>query len=145
MTKAPTVKLSSGFEMPTLALGTYTSLGGEAERSVRDAIDAGYRHIDTAFVYQNEDEVGRAVQSKIDEGVIKRSDIFITTKLWNTFHLPSRVEDACRKSLQNLGVDYIDLYLMHWPIGFEFLGEKELFPKKENGQFKTRYIHICKV
>lgn len=135
---APTATLNDGHKIPMIALGTWAALGGESERAVKDAIDAGYRHIDTAFLYANEVEVGNAVRAKIDEGVIKREDIFITTKLWNTFHEPSRVEGACRASLRNLGLDYVDLYLLHWPVAFEYIGEKEFWPAHPNGDFKTR-------
>ena len=83
------------------------------------AIDAGYRHLDCAWVYGNEDEVGAGVRQKIEQGVIKREDIFITSKLWNIFHQPKDVERAFQMSLDELGLDYIDLYLMHFPMGFK--------------------------
>ncbi|XP_004535792.1 aldose reductase [Ceratitis capitata] len=114
---APTIKLSNGQHIPSIGLGTWRSRESDAERAVKDAIDLGYRHIDTAFVYENEDEVGRAVNAKIAEGKITRQDIFIVTKLAGIHHDPQLVEYACRKSLTNLNLDYIDLYLMHFPVG----------------------------
>jgi aldehyde reductase len=83
---------------------------------VKDAIDAGYRHIDSAFAYGNEAEVGAAVRDKIAEGVVEREDMFIVTKLWNTFHRPDLVEPSLRESLKNFGLDYVDLYLIHMPM-----------------------------
>lgn len=76
---APTVRLSSGYDIPVVGLGTFAA--GNTEQAVKDAIDCGYRHIDTAFLYENEFNVGRAINSKIDEGIIKREDMFITTKV----------------------------------------------------------------
>ncbi|XP_053963077.1 aldo-keto reductase family 1 member B1 [Anastrepha ludens] len=116
-TFAPKIKLSNGQEMPSIGLGTWRSRESDAELAVKDAIDLGYRHVDTAFVYENEDEVGRAINAKISEGIIKREDIFVVTKLGGIHHEPHLVEHACRKSLSSLGLDYIDLYLMHFPVG----------------------------
>jgi glycerol 2-dehydrogenase (NADP+) len=82
--------------------------------AVIHAIKAGYRHIDCAFCYQNEDEVGAALQEVIKKGVVKREELFVTSKLWCTFH--TRVEEALRKSLESLGCGYVDLYLVHWPV-----------------------------
>lgn len=76
----------------------------------------GYRHIDTAFCYQNEHEVGQGIKEALASGKVKREDLFVTTKLWCSYH--TRVEEALDASLKNLGLDYIDLYLMHWPVAF---------------------------
>uniref|UniRef100_A0A0K8TRW6 Putative aldo/keto reductase family n=1 Tax=Tabanus bromius TaxID=304241 RepID=A0A0K8TRW6_TABBR len=132
--KVPIIKLNDGTKMPGFGLGTYTSLAGDCERAVGDAIDAGYRHFDTAYFYENEAEVGKAVKNKIKEGVITREDVFIVTKLWCHFHDPERVEDACRKSLKNFGLDYVDLYLMHWPYGYEYEGDNVMFPTNASGE-----------
>ncbi|KAJ6643073.1 1,5-anhydro-D-fructose reductase [Pseudolycoriella hygida] len=114
----PTVRLSNGYYIPAIGLGTSRALEKDCERAVKDAIDAGYRHIDSAFAYKNEKGVGNGVRAKIDEGVIKREDIFITTKLWNTFHDPELVPRAFQKSFDNLNLTYIDLYLLHWPMAY---------------------------
>ncbi|XP_039448503.1 1,5-anhydro-D-fructose reductase-like [Culex pipiens pallens] len=119
---APTVTLNNGQKMPVLGLGTWLSREGEAVSAVKAAIDAGYRHIDTAYLYANEQEVGQAIREKIAEGVIKREDVFVTTKLWNTYHEPRHVEEAFNRSLANLDIGYIDLYLMHWPTSSKFIG-----------------------
>ena len=96
---------------------------------MKDAIDAGYRHIDCAYIYENEEEVGEAINSKIAEGVVKREDMFVTSKLWNTFHDPKEVRGAIEISLKRLNLDYLDLYLIHWPMGYA--KEDESF--KNNG------------
>lgn len=105
--------LNTGAEIPALGLGTWQSAPGEVKNAVAHAISAGYKHIDCAFCYQNEEEVGEGLAEAFKSGV-KREDLFITTKLWCTFH--TRVEEGLELSLKALGLDYVDLYLVHWPI-----------------------------
>lgn len=110
--------LNDGNKIPALGLGTWKSQAGDAYQAVKEALRLGYRHIDAAWIYQNEAEVGQGLHEAIAEGFVKRQDVFVTSKLWNSFHDPKDVEHGCRESLDALGLDYIDLYLMHWPVAF---------------------------
>lgn len=92
-------------------------------QAIKDAIDIGYRHIDCAMLYGNEKEIGYAIKQKIEDGTVKREELFIVTKLWNTFHEKEKVIPTCKKSLENFGLDYLDLYLIHWPVAQKTLGE----------------------
>jgi diketogulonate reductase-like aldo/keto reductase len=112
--KTSKVKLSNGVEMPWLGLGVFRSKEGpEVETAVKVALEQGYRSIDTAAVYQNEKGVGRAI---VESGV-PRKEIFLTTKVWNSDQGYQSTFRAFEKSLEKLGTDYIDLYLIHWPKG----------------------------
>lgn len=126
---------SNGIKVPLLGLGTWKSKPGEVKNAIKTAIDAGYRHFDGAFSYENEKEVGNAYHEKIADGTVKREDLFITTKLWATYHRPERVEYGLRLSLKALQLDYVDLYLIHTPMGIQYKGDDVLFPNGENGEF----------
>ncbi|GBM33253.1 Aldo-keto reductase family 1 member B10 [Araneus ventricosus] len=132
MTKVPNVKLSDGNEMPIIGLGTYKSKPVEVLDAVKVAIDIGYRHFDCALTYQNENEVGQAIKEKIADGTVKREDIFVTSKLWSTYHRRAKVLECCNLSLKALGLDYLDLYLVHWPISYK--EGSELYPVNEKGE-----------
>ncbi|XP_016530370.1 aldo-keto reductase family 1 member A1-A isoform X2 [Poecilia formosa] len=114
------VTLSSGQRMPLVGLGTWKSAPGQVKQAVLAALDGGYRHIDCAAVYGNEQEVGDALALRVGPGkALRRDEVFVTSKLWNTKHDPKDVEEACRSSLTHLGLSYLDLYLMHWPMAFK--------------------------
>jgi diketogulonate reductase-like aldo/keto reductase len=114
--------------------------GNLAGKAVKEAIEVGYRHIDCAAVYGNEKEVGAALKECIDAGLVTRGDLFVTSKLWNTDH--RRVEEACRRTLSDLGLEYLDLYLVHFPLAFEGKpgGEAPGYELDETGKAK-----MCKV
>ncbi|GAA2228792.1 aldo/keto reductase [Herbiconiux moechotypicola] len=109
----PTLLLNNGVEIPQEGFGVFRVDPHETARVVRDAIEVGYRHIDTASIYGNEQGVGQAIAEVITSGVAARDELFITTKLWNSDQ--ADVEAAFAASLERLGLDYVDLYLIHWP------------------------------
>ncbi|KAL6761312.1 low CO2-induced aldose reductase [Haematococcus lacustris] len=108
-------QLNTGHRIPVVGLGTWKAAKGEVHAAVVTALKAGYRHIDCAAVYGNEHEVGAAFHEVFQEGHLGREEVFVTSKLWNTEHAPSRVEAACRKTLSDLQLSQLDLYLIHWP------------------------------
>ncbi|KAJ3643659.1 hypothetical protein Zmor_026358 [Zophobas morio] len=113
--------LPSGQKMPALGIGTLeTNSEEEVEAAINVALELGYRHIDTAFVYQNEKPIGKVINQWISSGKLKREDLFITTKLPLVGVHPDRVEMFMKKSLENLQLDYVDLYLIHFPVGFKY-------------------------
>lgn len=112
--RVPVTTLNDGYDFPLLGLGTYKLQGDEVETVVRTAIELGYRHIDTAKIYDNEVEVGKAINAAIAAGDVTREELFITTKLWNDDQ--SRAAEAYQESLKRLDLEFIDLYLVHWPV-----------------------------
>ncbi len=109
------VKLNNGVEMPIVGLGTFRSKNEDVYKAVLDAFEAGYRHIDTAMIYGNEEAIGKAIK----DSKIPREELFITTKLWNSDQGYEKTKAAFNLSLKNLGLDYVDLYLIHWFKGYE--------------------------
>ncbi|XP_025085898.1 1,5-anhydro-D-fructose reductase-like [Pomacea canaliculata] len=130
----PTLKLFSGRAIPAVGLGTYAPRENEEDviQAVKTAVRCGYRHIDCAAIYRNERAVGHALKELFVEGIIQREDIFVTSKLWNTCHQPDLVQPSLKKTLEDLGLKYLDLYLMHWPLGYKEGGD--FLPVDENGK-----------
>lgn len=113
------LKFSNGDILPSIGLGTWLSRPNEVYNAVIEAIKCGYRHIDCAYIYGNEKEIGDALQFAFSKGLVTREEIFVTSKLWNSDHTAQRVLPAIEKTLADLHLDYVDLYLMHWPIAFK--------------------------
>jgi D-xylose reductase len=114
--------------MPQVGLGLWKIPKDVCPQVVYDAICTGYRCLDGACDYGNEKEVGLGIKRAIDEGIVKREDLFVVSKLWNTFHRPEHVEEGCRKTLSDLGLDYLDLYLIHFPIAMPYVPIDFLYP-----------------
>ena len=130
---APCVQLNNGQKMPLLGLGCWQAPADEVAAAVEAALLAGYRHVDTAYNYLNEDGVGRGIKRAIATGKVKRSDIFVVTKLPSIAMQAGKVEKYLRKSLKALDLDYVDLYLVHGPVGVVERSDTDVFPT-ENGK-----------
>ena len=147
MTFVESIKLNDGRHLPMVGLGTFRVLiwgfrvlkwvnyhswifflqavdEESVYTAVKTAVQAGYRHFDCAWLYKNEAIIGRALKDCIAEsnGSLRREDVFLVSKVWNTFHSEAQVEVALNETLRDLQVDYIDLYLIHWPMGFKVRG-----------------------
>lgn len=105
--------------MPVLGLGTFGIARDQCYDIIRSAIRLGYRHFDCAPIYGNQKEIGKAINGAIDEGEVTREELWITSKLWNDQHRYNDVEPACEQTLEELGLEYLDLYMIHWPVAYE--------------------------
>jgi len=141
------ITLSSGTTVPQIGFGTWQAKPKEVEIAVESAVRNGYRHLDLAHIYENQHEVGAALR-KVIPSVVKREDLFITSKLWNSSHQPAEVEKELDISLKEIGVDYLDLYLIHWPAAF--VPGKGLYPPHPSGKHtveldtQTSYVDTWK-
>ena len=114
-----TLKFRNNDEMPILGLGTFRSDPNEVYNAVLSAIKIGYRHIDCAAAYGNEKEVGNAIAEAIKQDLVTREDLWVTSKLWNSSHGEENVVPALNQTLEDLQLDYLDLYLVHWPVALK--------------------------
>ncbi|NVB38844.1 aldo/keto reductase [Pseudenhygromyxa sp. WMMC2535] len=126
--------------MPAFGLGTWKSKPKEVSAAVEAAVRMGYRHIDCAAIYANEDEVGEGLRRCFEDGVVRREDLWITSKLWNDCHGRDEVVPALRGSLERLGLDYLDLYLIHWPVAHR---HGVLYPKTHDDQIPLATLPLA--
>ena len=115
-------------EMPAVGLGIWKIDRPDTAQAVCDAIEVGYRHIDSASDYGNEVECGEGIAAAIDKGLCTREDLWVTSKLWNTNHRREHVRPACERTLSDLGLDYLDLYLIHFPIALKYVDPDVRYP-----------------
>uniref|UniRef100_A0A452EXE1 NADP-dependent oxidoreductase domain-containing protein n=2 Tax=Capra hircus TaxID=9925 RepID=A0A452EXE1_CAPHI len=138
------VKLNDGHFIPVLGFGTFAPPEvpkSEALEVTKFAIEVGFRHIDCAYLYQNEEQVGQAIRSKIADGTVKREDIFYTSKVWSTFLRPELVRPALEKSLKDLQLEYVDLYIIHLPVAM--VPGEAILPTDENGKLIFDSVDLC--
>lgn len=120
--------LNTGDKMPQAGLGLWKIPKDVCAQAVYDAIKSGYRLLDSASDYGNEEQTGEGITRAINDGLVKREDLFIVSKLWNTFHQPEHVKPALQRSLKDLQVDYLDLYLIHFPISLKYVDPAVRYP-----------------
>lgn len=125
--------LNNGVKIPEIGLGVFRVQEEDTENVVKWAIDAGYRHIDTASVYENEQAVGKAIK----ESGVNREDLFVTTKIWNSDIRQNRVKEAFDESLERLGMDYVDMCLIHWPVENSEIAYKQMEELYTAGKIKA--------
>ncbi|MEM6916444.1 MAG: aldo/keto reductase [Verrucomicrobiota bacterium] len=123
-----TFETYDGGQFPTIGLGTWKIPDEVLPSLIPDAVDAGYRHLDCACDYGNEPAVAQGIAAAISSGKCTRDDLWITSKLWNTYHHPDHVRSACERSLSDLGLDELDLYLIHFPVTLAYVPFEERYP-----------------
>jgi D-xylose reductase len=126
--KEKTITLRGGLKMPAIGLGLWKLDASLAPELINSAIEVGYRHLDSASDYGNEDAVGEGIASAIKRGLCRREDLWVTSKLWNTYHDPKHVRPALERSLSALRLDYLDLYMIHFPIALSYVPFETRYP-----------------
>ncbi|KAF2841412.1 Aldo/keto reductase [Patellaria atrata CBS 101060] len=121
----PTLKLASGYEMPIVGFGLWKVGAETCADTVYNAIKAGYRLFDGAYDYANEKEAGEGIRRAIDEGLVKREDLFVTSKIWNNYHAAEHAEKMAKSQLETWNIGYLDLFLIHFPVSLEFVDPKD--------------------
>ncbi|KAI1802072.1 Aldo/keto reductase [Daldinia bambusicola] len=145
-TKTPTVKLASGYEMPIVGFGIWKVPNETCADQVYNAIKLGYRHIDGAWDYTNSAEAGKGVRRAIEEGIVKREDLFITSKLWNNYHAREHAFEMAKLENEAWGLGYLDLFLIHFPIALEFIPfDKIRYPCFWSDKEQTKVTPLAKV
>jgi alcohol dehydrogenase (NADP+) len=132
-------EFENGNKMPAIGLGTWKSAKGEVYKVIREAINVGYRHFDCALLYGNEEEIGEAFSDAFKAGDVTREELFVTSKLWNNAHQTEFILPNIQKSIDNLKVGYLDLYLIHWPIA---LKSTTIFPKEGNEMLSLKDVPL---
>lgn len=127
-------------EMPMVGLGLWKAGPGEVTNVVYEAIKAGYRHLDGAAAYGNEKEVGAGIKKALDEGICKREELFVVSKLWNNYHKKEHVPLAMQKTLDDLGLDYLDLYLVHFPVALNFVPIEQEYPPPDWNKCTLEFV-----
>src|SRR4051812_39775558 len=122
------IALADSGSLPAVGLGTWKIPNKLASALVYEAMEVGYRHLDCACDYGNEPEVGAGLAQAFADGVCRREEVWVTSKLWNTYHQSQHVRLACERSLRDLKLDYLDLYLVHFPIALEFVPLDRRYP-----------------
>lgn len=117
-----------GDNLPAVGFGLWKIDKPDTANLVHAAVEAGYRHLDSAADYGNEKEAGEGIKSALAAGLCQREELWVTSKLWNTYHRPEHVRAACEKTLSDLGLDYLDLYLIHFPIALKFVDFDVRYP-----------------
>jgi D-xylose reductase len=124
----PSLRLSTGSQLPVIGLGLWKVDNAAAPALVEEAVRAGWRHFDCASDYGNEAEVGAGLQKVLQSDGVRREDLWVTSKLWNTNHAAEHVRQGCERSLRDLRLDYLDLYLIHFPIALAYVPPEERYP-----------------